>query len=139
MIRFDPKRILEKWWRNMRDSEEMVNIDIKYWAFISWESLDMEPPVFSEQLSFESIDTKKRSPLSRVLKKPEKSINELKKLRKNLWAVMAEYSKRFRISLSDVEKELYRKFSVWSRLEMSSSELEWAIESYKTALNRNLA
>lgn len=43
MFRFDPSRLLEKWWKNMRDSEEMINIDIKYGIALTGEDIDMDP------------------------------------------------------------------------------------------------
>jgi hypothetical protein len=146
-LKFDPARLLEKGWRNMRDSEEMINIDIKYGSFTSWDDLDIDPLRRVEQLSlmWESEKTKeivKSWPpvqVNNIMTSDSPVIAELKSWRQRLGAVMAEYAKKFKLPLWEVERQVYKKYSVWSRTELSTDELQAEYHSYKTALDRAIA
>lgn len=132
MIRFDPSKILEKGWRNMRSSEVMINIDAKYGTWLGADQLDMWPIVeTSNQLSLDTV-TKHHSRATQSVA----VVEEIKALRQKLGAVMAEYSKQFGIPIEEVEQRVYRKYNVGSRTELSTQELRDEFESYKTALDR---
>lgn len=51
---------------------------------------------------------------------------------------MAEYSKKFDIPLWEVERQVYKKYSVGSRTELSGDEIQIAYESYKTAIQNGI-
>lgn len=130
----------------MRDSEEMVNIDIKYGSFASWDNLDMEPIRKVEQLSmlWESQKTKEviehpPREVNNIITQDSPTVAELKSWRQKLGIVMTEYAKRFQIPLWQVEGQIYKKYAVWSRTELSSDELRAEYLSYKTALDQAIA
>lgn len=59
---------------------------------------------------------------------------ELKKARQQLWLVMTDYAMKFHKKPDDVTQELYAKYRINSRTELTLVQLQYEIDSYQTAI-----
>lgn len=115
----------------MRDSEIMINLDMKYGSFIWWDDLAMSPIQKVQQMVMK-ITTENKP------RQDEKVVEELKAWRQKLGIVMAEYAKAFDIPLEKVEEQIYKKYSIGSRTELSTDQLKSEYQSYQTAIQNRI-
>lgn len=64
---------------------------------------------------------------------------EIKKARQQLWLVMTDYSMKFHKKPDEVIQELYNKYRVKSRTDLTLVELQYEIESFRTAIRTETA
>lgn len=116
----------------MRDAEVMINLDIKYGNFISSDNLAMSPLQKVQQMVMK-ITSENTKP------KPDESVvEELKAWRQKLGIVMTKYAEVFGIPLDQVETSIYKKYSIWSRTELSTDQLKAEYQSYQTAIQNRI-
>ena len=71
--------------------------------------------------------------------KPDESVvEELKAWRQKLGIVMAKYAEVFDIPLDKVEAQIYKKYSIGSRTELSTDQLKSEYHSYQAAIQNHI-
>lgn len=60
--------------------------------------------------------------------------DEIKKARQILWLTMSDYCRQFHYKEEDVLEQLYKKYKIKSRTELTLEQIQNEIESYRSAI-----
>jgi len=104
--------------------ELSINILVKEWDY----TLQEHELLRIAKIEGNSIDWE----LSGLVKSDQD--DEIKSHRQQLALVMSDYATKFHKKPEEVNEELYKKYKVKSRTELTQVELQYEIESYKTAI-----
>lgn len=104
--------------------ELSVNLLIKEWDYT-----EIEAELLRQcKLSGDTIDIV----ISWLVKADNE--DEIKKARQILWLTMSDYCRQFHYKGEDVLEQLYKKYKIKSRTELTLEQIQNEIESFKSAI-----